>query len=109
MRQLDIYIVEKLKLNKDIKLDDRSELFILIDNWCKKNIKDKYDLTSDADKVGSENTEYLYLKVPGKNNGQLQVISQNLQHDLSDALSDNDKVIWSFLDEDTHKILIFKR
>ncbi len=109
MRKLNLYISEKLKLNKDSKSDDRSELFILIDNWCKKNIKDKYDLTSDADKVGSENTEYLYLKVPGKNNGQLQVISQNLQHDLSGNLFDDNKVIWSFLDEDTHKILIFKR
>ena len=108
MRKLNLYISEKLKLNKDTKADDRSELFILIDNWCKKNIKDKYDLTSDADKVGSENTEYLYLKVSGKNNGQLLDISHNLQHDLSDDLSD-DEVIWSFLDEDTHKILIFKR
>jgi len=104
MNNLKEYIVEKLKLNKDSK-SDTSELFKLVDNWCKKNIKDKYDLTSDADEVGPENTEYIHLKVLGKNNGQLQVISQNLQYDLSN----DDKVIWSFLDEGTHKILIFEK
>ena len=76
----------------------------MVDNWCKKNIKSKYNLTSDDKDASPDNAECLYLKIPYKTDRQLQDISHNLQMELS---NDND-TIWSFLDEDTKKILIFE-